>query len=75
MDDTVVKIPEENEDLPLELLAEHVAKLASIGKQLKASKLKERLILLLLKDMTGISMTDIGEVLKALPKLEQRYLK
>lgn len=59
----------------LEAIADHVAVIAEVGKMIKNSRLKERAILLLLKDATGLSMTDISRVLDALPKLEMKYLK
>lgn len=59
----------------LESMAEHIAALSAIGHMLKNSRLKERTILLLLKDETNLSMHYIKKVLDALPKLEDKYLK
>lgn len=72
----LVKIADENKvDVPMELIATHIAKLAEVGNSLRASRLKERAILLLLRDLTeGISLADIEKVLKALPRLRE-FLK
>lgn len=74
-DNTTIKLPEEHEDLPLEILAEHIARLATVGEQIKHSKLKRRTILLLLKDITGIGIKDIDLILDALPLLGKKFLK
>ena len=52
-----------------------VLAISNLGKQLDASRLKRRAVLVLLQDMTGLSLTDIGKVLGALPELEATYLK
>lgn len=39
------------------------------------SLLKDRAFALLLRDQTGINLTDCLEVIKALPRLREHYLK
>lgn len=64
-------VGEENLDVPMELIASHIVRLAEVGSSLRGSRLKERAILLLLKDLTSLSMSDIERVLKALPRLRE----
>lgn len=67
--------PENEEELPVDILVEHIIKLADVGGQLVNSRLKMRTIIVLLKDMTGLPFGDIKRVLEALPNLEREYLK
>lgn len=63
-------------EIPVQILAEHIEKLAAIGKQLDESRLTKRVIVLLLHDMTvDIPMGKIGQILDALPLLAETYLK
>lgn len=64
-------------DLEVQLggLTEEIRKLSQIGEAVKNSKLKQRVILLLLQDMTKISMRDVQIILEALPNLEETYLQ
>lgn len=59
----------------VESIADEVEILANAMKQLNNSRLSDRMILLLLKDATGLRMGDIKKVLKALPNLSKWYLK
>jgi len=56
-------------------LGDGIMKVAKVGEQLQKSNLKERAILLLLRDMTGLSMGDIKAVLEAIPMLDMKFLK
>jgi hypothetical protein len=71
---TVKIVDEQSVDVPMELIASHIARLAEVGNYLRASRLKERVIVLLLRDLTGLSLVDIEKVLKALPRLRE-FLK
>jgi len=44
-------------------------------KNLQASKVKERVILLLIRDQTNLPLTDIQQVLNAAANLKSKYLK
>ena len=70
-----LKTKEGEEELPLEILVEHIQKLSDAGKQFQNSRLKNRVIVLLLKDITGLGVREIEMVLFALPKLESQFLK
>ncbi len=70
-----LKTTEGQEELPIDILVEHIIKLADIGRQLKNSRLKMRTIILLLMDSTGLKFTEIQKVLEALPNLEHEFLK
>jgi len=71
------KQPETTEVLAssLESLADNIAQLSKVGREIKASRLNEKAILTLLKEMTGESKHSIKLVLDALPELEKTYLK
>lgn len=70
-----VKIVDENKvEVPIEIIATHIARLADLGERLKNSGLKERAVVLLLKDLSGLSMVDVERVLRALPRLRE-FLK
>lgn len=72
---TVRQSDKPEEEIPVEVLATHIAKLADVGKQLSESRLSRRAILLLLSDATGIGKKEIGQVIDAIPDLKKRYLK
>jgi len=59
---------------PIDILAENIEKIATLGYQINNSNLSERAILVLLADVTGLSKATIKSVLNALPKLQQ-YIK
>jgi len=59
----------------LEIIAEHIERLTKAAEALRQSRLKEKTILVLLKDMTGMAQRDIKIVLDALPLLAREYLK
>ncbi len=61
-------------ELAFDEIADAVVKLSELGRQIQSSRLSKRAVLLLLKDMTGVSMADIEMVLDNLPNLEKRYL-
>ena len=48
---------------------------AEAFKKLQASKVKERVILLLIRDQTNLSLSDIQQVLNAAANLKSKYLK
>lgn len=70
----LVKQPE-NENIPMEVLANSIVKIAEASEALRKSRLKERTLLLLIQDYTKLSQRDIKAVLDALPLLEVAYLK
>lgn len=59
----------------LKAMADNVEIIARAGRDISHSRLGKRAVLLLLGDMTGLSMTAIERVLNALPQLEKTYLK
>lgn len=67
-------VDEANVAVPIEVISTHIAKLAEAGEALRNSGLRERGILILLKDLTNLSLNDISVVLKALPRLRE-FLK
>lgn len=44
-------------------------------KKLQSSKVKERVILLLIRDSTNLPLTDIQQILNAAAQLKAKYLK
>lgn len=59
----------------LDAMADNIAAISRAGEILKTQNLKERAILLLLRDMTGLPLDSIKAVLDALPELQKRYCK
>ncbi len=70
----IVKQNPENE-IPVEVLAEHIERLSKVGAQLDASRLNRKAIVLLLHDITKVPKRDIEFILNALPRLKDFYLK
>lgn len=56
-------------------LVANIEQVSALGKKLKASRLNERAILLLVQGIVKLPQSHIREVLDALPELERRYLK
>jgi hypothetical protein len=56
-------------------LAKEIEKLSRVFKALDDSRLQRRTVVLLLRDMTKVGKRNIEEILDALPKLADRYLK
>lgn len=73
-----VKTDEEN-PMPIELIAESIAQVSDAFKKIKESSLTERAIVLLLNDMIpsryGVGIKEIEAVLKYAPLLKDIYLK
>lgn len=73
-----VKVNEENPE-PLEVIAESIIQVADAFCKVKNSRLSQRAILLLIKDIIPpkykVGMTEIQEVLNAAAKLKQHYIK
>lgn len=59
----------------LNIIATHIESVSRAAESFKASRLKEKTILVLLHHMTGLAQRDIQLVLTALPMLEKEYLK
>lgn len=57
------------------VIAESIVAIAEGAKKLTNSGLNQRAILVLLKDATGVPMTDIKKVLHGLESLEEKYCK
>lgn len=58
----------------LRLIADHIEAVSKASEQFRASRLKEKTILILLKHMTGLAERDIKAVLNAIPLLGKEYL-
>jgi hypothetical protein len=69
-----VKTNEENPE-PLEVLAKAIIEVSEAAQKFQNSRLKSRAILVLIKDMTSLSMRDIETVLNAAAKLKDVYIK
>jgi hypothetical protein len=66
---------DENKPVPAEILAESIRKIGDATRRLDASGLNDKAITLLLSSLSGVSKTDVGNVLWALRNLEASYLK
>jgi hypothetical protein len=62
---------------PLEVLAASIIEVAAAYKKLDQSRLKRRVVVLLIKDLTqnNVSITDIERVLDAVPLIADKYIK
>ena len=70
-----VTIKQPEEEIALEILAEHIIKIGQAAAVLRSSRLKERTILLLLQDITKLPQRDIKKVLDAQQVLENVFVK
>lgn len=70
----VIKKNDKNPE-PMEVIAEAIIEVSRGFKKLSNSKLQQRVIVLLIKDITGQSISDIEKVLYAATRLENKYIK
>lgn len=63
------------QDEMFEPIVTAIQDVADAVKKIQTSKVKDRVILLLIKDQTGLSLTDIQQVLSAAANLKAKYLK
>jgi hypothetical protein len=69
-----VKVNEENPE-PMEVIAKSIIDVADAFQKLRGSRLKERVIVLLIKDCCSVGINDIEKVLDAASKLKDVYIK
>lgn len=70
----VINKNEDNPE-PAELIASSIIEIAAAFKKFQQSKLRERVILLLIKDASGIPIGTIQKVLNAAANLEKDCIK
>lgn len=79
MNKDVEVIQDEENPMPVEILAEHIKAISEGVKKLMAGPLNEKAIVLLIQHAipgtAGVRVTDIRAVLNALENLERVYLK
>jgi hypothetical protein len=63
------------QDEMFEPIVTAIQDVADAVKKMQSSKVKERVILLLIRDQTNLPLTDIQQVLNAAANLENKYLK
>ncbi len=66
-------VQDEEEHVPVKLLATKIVELAKGMKQMLSSGLKEDTIVILLHEETKVGRPDIRRVLRALPELAERW--
>ena len=69
-----IKQDEEN-PVPAEILAEAIKRIGDATRKLDASGLNDKAIVLLLSHSSGVSKTEVSNVLWALRNIEQTFLK
>lgn len=69
-----VKTNEVNPE-PLELVAKSIIQIAETFEKIKSSPLRQHTVIIILKDMTGLSQRDIKAVLEAAADLKRYALK
>lgn len=73
---TVKILSDQENPEPLEVIAESIIQIADAFTKLNNSKVKQRVIVLLIKDhCRNISVSDIEQILDTIPKLKSLYLK
>lgn len=61
---------------PVEIIAASIVKVSDAFEKLNSGRLRQRVIVLLIKDMCKtISVYDIEKILDAVPRLKEIYLK
>lgn len=71
---TKVTVPETPEH-SAEVIAEHIAAIAESMKKMRAGKLNERAIVLLVSASSGVNQSTVRSVLEALDTLDKKYLR
>lgn len=69
-----IKKDEQNPE-PMEIIASAIIEVSEAVKKINNSRLQPRVIKLLIKDITGLSLTDIEKVLNAAASLENMFIK
>lgn len=70
-----IKSNEENPE-PLELIAQSIIKVSEAFAKISTSRLKQRVIVLLIRDMNAsLKISDIEAVLNTVPKLKDHFIK
>lgn len=69
-----IKTSEENPE-PMELVAQSIIDISNAFTKIADSRLRQRALVLLLHDMTGVNMGHIKQILEAAPKLKDWYTK
>ena len=64
-----------SQDEMFEPIVTAIQEVSNAMKKLKESKISDRVILLLIRDSTGMAMGDIENVLRAAANLSKKYLK
>lgn len=61
------------EQVPTEIIAAAIVRLSQAAEKMLSSGLNRRGLEVLLKDTSGVPMSEIGRVLNALPRLAELY--
>lgn len=70
---TIIQDP--NDQVPAEILASSIKKIAESFKRMRKAGLSDRAIVVLLHDASGVGKPAIKDVLMGLDSLEKLYLK
>jgi len=70
-----ITVTQPTKPIPVQIMAQAIVDISKAMKQIKQSRLKRDVILILLKDKTGYSKAAVGQILDALEQLEDLYLK
>lgn len=69
-----IKKDEKNPE-PMEIIAGAIIQVSRGFKKINEGPLNQRVVVLLIKDITGLSIADIERVLNAAASLERKYIK
>ena len=71
-----IKIKQEPEkEVPTEVLAQSIVEISQGVRKLRAGRLNDKALRVLLSHATGHSQTTVGQVLNALEDLEAHYIR
>lgn len=62
-------------EIPVSVLTESIVEISHAMRVLRAARLTDRAIAVLVKDSCGVHMSTVTTVIKALENLESKYLK
>lgn len=70
-----VTVIQSEKEVPLEILATSIQKISKSMDEIKKSRLTDRAIMVLMKDLTKLSERDIRRVMDSLLDLERVFIK
>lgn len=70
-----IQVKQSEEKVPVEVLAQSIVDISAAMKRIDSSRLSPRALHVLLRDATGVGMTEIRSVLGGIRDLERLYVR